>query len=158
MNYKIVRNWRPDGWIDADENVQTEFWKQLIVNEYDYFVLRWHLPFRLWNWLLFDCINNQTKAGVKRLLKVHYDFGNDAFERLLGPTMQYTCAYWRHAKNLEEAQMNKFDLIARKLKLEPGMRVLDIGCRWGTLGNHLSTKHDVHVTAVTPSKEGENIF
>lgn len=123
-------------------------------NEYDYFVARWHLIVRFWNWLLFDCLNRQTKAGVERLMKAHYNLGNDFFEKIIGPTMQYSCGYWRKASNLDEAQRDKMDLIAKKLKLQPGMTVLDIGCGWGSLANYLSNNYDVHVTGVTPSIEG----
>lgn len=68
--------------------------------------------------------------------------------------MNYTCAYWKDAKNLEEAQQHKMDLIARKLKLEPGMRVLDLGCGWGGLSKYLADNYKVQVVGVTISKEG----
>ena len=62
----------------------------------------------------------------------HYNVGNDLYTKMLDPTMNYACAYWKSdTKTLEEAQINKVDLVARKLKLKPGMRVLDIGCGWG---------------------------
>ncbi|MBN0502723.1 class I SAM-dependent methyltransferase, partial [Pseudomonas aeruginosa] len=60
--------------------------------------------------------------------KEHYDLGNDLFSRMLDPYMQYSCGYWKEAQSLEAAQQAKLDLICRKLELEPGMRVLDIGC------------------------------
>ncbi|WP_204308080.1 class I SAM-dependent methyltransferase, partial [Enterobacter ludwigii] len=65
--------------------------------------------------------------------KEHYDLGNDLFHRMLDPYMQYSCGYWKEAENLEQAQQDKLDLICRKLQLEPGMKVLDIGCGWGGL-------------------------
>ena len=63
----------------------------------------------------------------------HYDLGNDLYEAMLGETMQYTCGYWRSASTLQEAQMQKLDLIARKLHLSPKMAVLELGRRlWWT--------------------------
>lgn len=53
--------------------------------------------------------------------------GNELFESFLDPTMNYSCGYWKNAKTLHEAQLNKMELIAKKLKLEPGMKILDIG-------------------------------
>ena len=67
--------------------------------------------------------------------------------------MQYTCGYWKNAKTLGEAQLAKMELIAQKLKLKPGMKVLDIGCGWGGLGRYLAKYHGVSVTGVTISKE-----
>ena len=66
--------------------------------------------------------------------------------------MQYTCAYWKNAKTLKEAQLAKMELIAQKLKLKPGMKVLDIGCGWGGLRRYLAKYHGVSVTGVTISK------
>jgi cyclopropane-fatty-acyl-phospholipid synthase len=68
--------------------------------------------------------------------------------------MQYSCGYWEHgAKTLAEAQEAKLDLIARKLKLEPGMRVLDVGCGWGGLSKFLAERYKVSVTGITVSVE-----
>jgi len=67
--------------------------------------------------------------------------------------MQYTCAYWKTATTLEEAQFDKLELIARKLKLKPGMRVCDIGCGWGSLATHLAKHHQVSVVCITNAAE-----
>lgn len=68
--------------------------------------------------------------------------------------MNYSCGYWANAKNLEEAQLHKMELIAKKLKLKPGMRVLDLGCGWGGLCKYLAEKHGVTCVGVTVSAEG----
>jgi len=68
--------------------------------------------------------------------------------------MQYTCAYWANSDNLDDAQEAKMELIAQKLKLRPGMRVLDIGCGWGTLCKYLAEKHGVHCVGISISEEG----
>jgi len=67
--------------------------------------------------------------------------------------MQYTCGYWKNAKTLNEAQVAKMELIAQKLKLKPGMKVLDIGSGWGGLAKYLAKYHGVSVTGVTISKK-----
>lgn len=80
--------------------------------------------------------------------------GNDLFEAFLDPTMSYSCGYWKKAQNLAEAQTAKLELIAQKLKLEKGMRVLDIGCGWGGLARHLAKNYGVKVVGVTIGAEG----
>lgn len=81
--------------------------------------------------------------------------GNDLYEVMLGKHMQYTCGYWEKASegDLDTAQFHKMELIAEKLKLKPGMKVLDIGCGFGTLAHHLAAKYGVHVTGCSISKE-----
>ena len=68
--------------------------------------------------------------------------------------MSYSCGYWKNAKTLTEAQENKLELIAKKLKLSPGMKVLDIGCGWGGLSKYLASRYDVKVVGITVGKEG----
>jgi len=83
----------------------------------------------------------------------HYDLGNKLFEAFLDKRMVYSCAYWEKATNLDEAQENKLDLVCRKLDLKPGMKVLEIGCGWGSWAKYASEKYGVEVTGVTVSKE-----
>ncbi len=82
----------------------------------------------------------------------HYDTGNDLFEVMLDPYMTYSCAYWRRAQSLDEAQRDKLELICRKLQLEPGMRVLDIGVGWGSFARYAAERHGVEVVGVTVSR------
>ena len=79
---------------------------------------------------------------------------NALLTSFLDPYMNYSCGYWKDAKDLTEAQRNKMELIARKLKLKPGMRVLEIGCGWGGLSRYLAENYKVHVVGVTNSLEG----
>jgi cyclopropane-fatty-acyl-phospholipid synthase len=72
---------------------------------------------------------------------------------MLGDTLAYSCGYWKGVSNLNEAQRAKFDLIARKIGLKEGMRVLDIGSGWGGLAKHLAEKYHVHVVALNLSKK-----
>src|SRR5579864_5414831 len=73
-----------------------------------------------------------SKTRDAKAISHHYDVSNRFYEWVLGPTMAYTCACYPHEDaTLEEAQANKFDLVARKLALHEGMRLLDVGCAWG---------------------------
>jgi cyclopropane-fatty-acyl-phospholipid synthase len=87
----------------------------------------------------------------------HYDVGNDFYERVLGESMVYSCAYWRDladpAATLEQAQRDKLELICRKLQLKPGDRMLDVGCGWGSLAMHAAAEYGVRVVGVTISHE-----
>ena len=84
----------------------------------------------------------------------HYDVGNDFYELVLGDSMTYTCALYQETDTtLERAQFGKYDLVARKLGLQPGMRVLDIGCGWGGMVMHAARHYGAKVIGVTLSKE-----
>ncbi|HUZ24366.1 MAG TPA: cyclopropane-fatty-acyl-phospholipid synthase family protein [Streptosporangiaceae bacterium] len=84
----------------------------------------------------------------------HYDVSNTFYEWVLGPSMAYTCAcYPRQDATLEEAQEIKFDLVARKLGLRPGMRLLDVGCGWGGMVMHAARQHGVRALGVTLSEQ-----
>ncbi len=84
----------------------------------------------------------------------HYDVSNTFYSHVLGPSMTYTCAcYPKPDATLEQAQEHKFDLVARKLGLEPGMRLLDVGCGWGQMVRHAASRYGVQVIGVTLSRE-----
>ena len=83
----------------------------------------------------------------------HYDIGNELFSLMLDKWMNYSCAYWKHADNLDQAQESKMDLICRKLKLRSGMRLLDVGCGWGGLAAFTAQRYGVEVTGITVSHE-----
>jgi len=84
----------------------------------------------------------------------HYDVSNTFYEYVLGPSMTYTCAvYPTDDATLEQAQFYKYDLIARKLGLEPGMRLLDVGCGWGGMVRHAAEHYGVKALGVTLSRE-----
>ena len=96
--------------------------------------------------------NLHTRRRTLKLRK-HYDLGNDLFEAMLDPRLVYSCAYWKNASTLEEAQEAKLDLIAKKIGLKPGMRVLDIGCGWGGFAKFVAERYGVSVVAITIAKE-----
>jgi cyclopropane-fatty-acyl-phospholipid synthase len=92
-------------------------------------------------------------ARDMRSVRHHYDVSNEFFELFLGPSMTYSCAVFsRGATTLEEAQETKLELVCTKLELEPGMRVLDVGCGWGSWAIHAAARHGVHVTGITLSE------
>jgi len=97
--------------------------------------------------------NPQRTSKAFEIGKHHYDIGNDLYSRMLDPTMSYSCGYWKKAKNLEEAQEAKLELICQKLHLEKGMTLLDIGCGWGGLAKHAAKNYGVKVVGITVSKE-----
>jgi cyclopropane-fatty-acyl-phospholipid synthase len=95
-------------------------------------------------------------ANKKRAFKVgeqHYDLGNELYEAMLDPDLNYSCGYWKDAKTLHEAQTAKIDLICRKLQLKKGMKVLDIGSGWGNFAKYAAEKYGVSVVGITVSKE-----
>lgn len=101
--------------------------------------------------------NRQTIKRAQSNASAHYDIGNDLFERMLDKRMIYSCAYWQWADNLDAAQEAKLDLICRKLHLEPGMRLLDIGCGWGGLSHFAASRYGVRVTGISPAIEQVNL-
>jgi cyclopropane-fatty-acyl-phospholipid synthase len=98
-------------------------------------------------------INNLQRRDWNREAVRHYDLGNDLYRAMLDRNMVYSCAYWRDATTLDEAQEAKLDLVCRKLGLSPGMRVLDIGCGWGGLARFAATRYGVSVVGITISRE-----
>ncbi|GGO56047.1 cyclopropane-fatty-acyl-phospholipid synthase family protein [Streptomyces lasiicapitis] len=99
-------------------------------------------------------LHRHTRGSDKKAISHHYDVGNDFYELVLGPSMVYSCAYWESPEStLADAQRDKLELIARKLDLKPGMRLLDVGCGWGSMAVHAAREHGVSVVGVTLSQE-----
>jgi cyclopropane-fatty-acyl-phospholipid synthase len=103
--------------------------------------------------LLARLLNRQSKNRAFQIGEKHYDLGNDLFVNMLDKRLVYSCAYWQNAPNLDIAQENKLELICRKLGLQSGMKVLDIGCGWGSLAKYATEKYGVKVVGITVSKE-----
>lgn len=140
-----------EGWWDCDQ-LDVMFCKALHAHLED--KVRRNLPNALIvaSQLLF---NLQSVARAPMVAEQHYNTDNAMFARMLGPTMNYSCGYWKDAETLDEAQRNKMELICRKLDLKEGMSVLDIGCGWGwpflIYGQRIRGEghrgHDFHGTA-----------
>ncbi|NVP54026.1 SAM-dependent methyltransferase [Mycoplana rhizolycopersici] len=97
---------------------------------------------------------SNRKGQAQQNVAHHYDLGNDFYRLFLDENMLYSCAYFREpGETLEQAQRNKLRLLASKLGLKPGMKVLDIGCGWGDLALYLAALEDVDVLGVTLSRE-----
>ncbi len=137
-----------DGWWDCEQ-----------IDEFIARVLRARLdrrvahPGELLAVLRAKLVNLQSTTRAWQVGREHYDLGNDLYEHMLDPTMAYSCGYWAGADTLEQAQEGKLDLICRKLGLQPGMRLLDIGCGWGSLMRFAASHYGVDCVGVTVSKE-----
>lgn len=99
-------------------------------------------------------LNRQTVRRSWKVGEVHYDIGNEFYEAMLDSRMTYTCGYWSSgATTLKAAQEEKLDLICRKLELRRGMRMLDIGCGWGSLMSFAAEYYGVSCVGITISRE-----
>lgn len=95
-----------------------------------------------------------TRRRDATAVRHHYDVGNEFYRLLLGPSLTYSCAYWADESfDLTRAQAAKYELVSLKLGLRPGMRLLDVGCGWGSMALHAATEHGAQVVAVTLSPE-----
>jgi len=137
-----------DGWWDCQQ-----------LDELFHRIIRANLADAIQPWrevprvLAAKLINLQTPGRSYRVGEQHYDIGNNLYARMLGRYWIYSCGYWDRASNVDEAQRDKMDLICRKLGLEPGMRVLDIGCGWGEMARYMAASYGVEVVGVTISRE-----
>lgn len=106
-------------------------------------------------WAIFRAwlSNRQSSASAHKIGEYHYDIGNDLYRAMLDKRMIYSGAYWNNAGDLDQAQESKLELICRKLRLEEGQRLLDIGCGWGGLAVYAAGKYGVEVVGLTVSKE-----
>lgn len=138
-----------DGWWDAeavdqmiDQALRANLYKQVGINaETLMYIARSKL------------FNLQSRARAFQVGEEHYDVGNDLYKRMLGKTMAYTCAYWKDAQTLDEAQEAKLDLICKKIGLKKGDRVLDLGGGWAPFAKFAAEKYGAEVVVYTVSKE-----
>ncbi|MFE4657160.1 class I SAM-dependent methyltransferase [Streptomyces hydrogenans] len=94
-----------------------------------------------------------SRRSDRQAISHHYDVGNDFYALVLGPSMVYSCARWADGGTLEEAQRDKLDLVARKLALKEGDRLLDVGCGWGSMAIHAAREYGARVVGITLSRE-----
>ncbi len=137
-----------DGWWDCE-----------CIDQLVYMALRADLEHRikplkvLLPVMISKLANRQTRARAFRIGEHHYDLGNELYKRMLDKRMIYTCGYWKRAADLNQAQEDKLDLVCKKMQLQPGMKLLDIGCGWGGFAKFAAEKYRVEVVGVTVSGE-----
>lgn len=140
-----------DGWWDCE--AIDEFINRCLKARLDEKIKGdWNVKLHILRSRLF---NMQAKTRAFEVGEQHYDLGNDLYCAMLDKRLNYTCAYWENAATLDEAQEAKLDLVCRKigLDLQPGMRVLELGCGWGSFARYAAEKYGAHVLGVTVSKE-----
>lgn len=138
-----------DSWWDTKDLYQF-FHKLLTAHIDEHIKENWNV---LLSVLMTKLTNLQSKKRAFIVGEKHYDIGNDLYTKMLDDRMVYTCAYWKDTNTLDEAQEAKLDLVCRKVGLQKGMRVLDIGCGWGSFAKFAAEKYGVEVVGVTVSKE-----
>lgn len=107
----------------------------------------------LWHVIRARLFNLQTTARAWQVGEEHYDIGNDLYRAMLDERMVYSCGYWKDAKTLDEAQVAKLDLICKKIGLQKGQRILDVGCGWGSFVQFAAERYGVEAVGLTISKE-----
>ena len=160
-NPKFYERVLSEGALGLGESYMDGWWDCEALDQFFDRVLRARLDKKVrgnvkiaWHALRSRLFNLQNRRRAKQVAEQHYDVGNDLYKRMLDKRLNYTCAYWRWgAKDLDEAQEHKLELVCKKLQLEPGMTVLELGCGWGSFARYAAEKYDVHVTALNISKE-----
>lgn len=138
-----------DGWWDS-ESIDGLIERVLRADAQERLGLGWRARLSLLRDVL---MNRQRRSRSGDVAEQHYDLGNDLYRAMLDRRLVYSCAYWEGAADLDDAQERKLDLICRKVGLEPGMRVLDVGCGWGSFARFAAERYGVSVVGVTNSRE-----
>lgn len=134
-----------DGWWDC-EQIDAFVFQVLRADLYKKAKPGWRALLQM---LLAKMFNMQAKGKAAQNAQRHYDIGNKLYQLMLDKRMVYSCGYWKNADTLDQAQENKLDLICRKIRLQPGQRVLDIGCGWGSFAKFAAEKYGAEVVGVT---------
>jgi len=108
---------------------------------------------RFWHDLKSRLVNLQTRKGSLAIAEAHYNLDHRLYQQFLGPYNQYTCCFFNKAKTLEEAEVEKLEMICNKLQLKPGDKVLDIGCGWGGFARYAAQTRNCKVTGISISRE-----
>lgn len=137
-----------DGWWDCEK--LDEFFYRVIKAD-----LRKKVKARglMGSFLKAKLINLQNKSRAFQVGEAHYDIGNNLYQNMLDKRMVYTCGYWDKAGNLDQAQEEKLELICKKIGIKEGMKILDIGCGWGSFAKYAAEKHKAEVVGITISRE-----
>ena len=146
------------GSVGVGESYMDGWWDAADLNEFFYRIHRADLSKHvrslelIWLGVKSAVFNLQRKSSSKQVARQHYDIGNDLYHVMLDRNMQYTCAYWKNADNLDDAQESKLHLICRKLHLRPGMRVLELGGGFGGLGRFMAKEYGCEVVIYNISR------
>lgn len=138
-----------DGWWDS-ESVDQLIYHVLMANLERKVKADWKTVFQGLKSRLF---NMQTRSKALKVGKEVYDLGNDLYCAFLDKLLMYTCGYWKTARTLDEAQEAKLDLVCKKVGLEPGKTVLEIGCGWGGFAKFAAQNYGAQVVGLTISQE-----
>jgi cyclopropane-fatty-acyl-phospholipid synthase len=148
-----------DGRLGVGESYLDGDWDAVALDQFIARLLEARLNERVQDWraVLYVAaarvLNLQNATRVFQAGERHYDIGNDLYQAMLGESMSYTCGYWTGASSLDAAQRAKFDLVCRKVGLQPGMKVLELGCGWGSFAKFAAQEYGVEVTGCTVSRE-----
>ena len=156
---RLFRRLIIDGTMGLGDAYVDGWWDCAAIDDFFDRILTADVPARVgrldWR-TLFDAVmqrvvNRQSLARAQRNGERHYDIGNDLFGAMLDRRMAYTCAYWRDAQTLDEAQQDKLDLVCRKIDVRPGQRILDAGCGWGAFAQFAAEQYEARIIGVTVS-------
>ena len=106
-----------------------------------------------WQAIKAKLFNRQSMRKAQEVAERHYDLGNDLYRAMLDKRLNYTCAYWKEADNLDDAQEAKLELVCQKIGIHPGMTILELGCGWGSFAKYAAERHGASVVGVNISKE-----
>ncbi|MDP5210847.1 cyclopropane fatty acyl phospholipid synthase [Microbulbifer sp. 2205BS26-8] len=135
---------------DWDVQALDEFFYRLLAADLGRRIKNWR---NAWRVLRSYFLNLQSRRRAFKIGEHHYNLGNEFYTTMLDNRLTYSCGYWPGANSLDDAQTAKLDLICRKLDLQPGMKMLDIGCGWGSLIGYAAQKYQVECVGVTVSSE-----
>ncbi len=148
-----------EGSLGLGESYMDKWWDVEVLDQFFCKILAAKLEHKInpynmvWLILQSKLFNLQSLRRAFQVAQSHYDIGNDLFSYMLDKRKTYTCGYWKNAKDLDQAQENKLELVCRKIGLKPNQRILDIGCGWGSFVKYAAEKYKARAIGVTVSKE-----
>ena len=147
------------GSLGFGEAYVNKWWETEALDELFYRLLRSNLHAELLNIprillnLWSRVINLQSIRSAIHSVSHHYDIGNDLYQAMLDRRMVYTGAFWEPGSDLNQAQATKLEMVCQKLNLQPGQKVVDVGCGWGSFAKYAAENYQCEVTGITLSKE-----
>ncbi len=158
-NNRFYRKVLSGGSLALGETYIDGWWDCQSLDDFFYRILRAQLDKKIRPLIFYlyglrtKFLNLQKASRAYHIGRHHYDIGNNLYRCMLDKHMIYSCGYWNKADSLDQAQINKLELICQKLNLSPGMRVLDIGCGWGGTAKYIAEHYKVTVVGITVSRQ-----